>query len=162
MHNYVFIYALTMVAILVKRSRVPALFMLASYVVFVAFTLNIQNDKAYYMAVTIQEAILCTLFAIHYFKTNFTNSKYMAYMSFIGVINHIYGRIVYGYMLDTGIYIAVGLFVVSAQIILMLIRPIDDGIYRSPFRSCCLRFNSSVSDKPSSKMPVKVGKEEIK
>lgn len=149
-----------MIAIFIKRSRITALFLAASYVAFISYTLNIPNDKLYYIAVTIQEAILCTLFAAHYFKTNSVNSKYMAYISAVGVLNHIYGRIVYGYMLDTGIYVAVGLLIVSAQIILMIIRPLNDGIHRSPYRSCRVRTYFSAGNKPSSKMPIKVGKEE--
>ena len=162
MQNYVFLIILAFIFAFKKRSRTPALIMIISYVFYLLVTNNIASDKIYYIGVTLQEAVLCTLFSLHYFKTGLVNSKYMAYLSFAGVFVHIYGRIVYGYMSDTGTYVFLCIAVVSAQIILMLMRPINDGIHTGAFRSCRLRFNSSASNKPSAKMPVKVDKESVK
>lgn len=160
MHNYVALSFLVIIAALNSKSRTPALCMAASYLFYIIFTLNIESDRVFYIAITLQEAILCTLFAVHYFKTEYVNSKYLAYLSFAGVLNHIYGRIVYGYMLDTGIYVAVGLLIVSAQIILMIIRPLNDGIHRSPYRSCRVRTYFSAGNKSNQNMQTQVSEEE--
>lgn len=160
MLNCVFLIIFIAIARFVKRSRVPALFMATSYAFYILVTLNLASDKMFYVTVTLQEAFLCVLFATHYIYTGFNNSKYMAFLSAAGVVIHIYGRMVYGYAWDESIYKALCFAVVSAQIILMLIRPIKDGIFKRPFRGCCLRANLSDSYKPSSKMPIKVGKEE--
>lgn len=159
MLSYIFLITFVLLAIFNNRSRVPAFIMAASYFVYISFTNEIESSKLFYMILTLQELITGVLVALHYRATSYYNSKYIAQISFVAVFIHIYGRIVYQHDLDTIYYFALSVSVVLAQILLMIIRPLRNGLYTTTYRNIILCFNGRYSLLSIFKMPIERQKE---
>lgn len=157
--DLVFLAAFVMLFLFRSIYRAPALIMSVSYTLYISVTNTITDAPTFYLALTIQELITGYMLSLSYKITNIKNVLYMSYLSFFGVFNHLYGRIAYGYDLDTGLYVILCLSVVSMQIILMIQRPMHDGIHRSPNRVGRIFFNIGTGNKSNTKVPTKIGKE---
>lgn len=160
MWGYIFLITLILIFFFNKDSKIPAFILASSYALYISMTNLIVNDIAYYMALSMQELITGFLVALHYRFTGYCNSKYVAQISFIAVFIHIFGRITYQYDLNTAYYFALSFTVVMSQIILLIIRPLRDGLCTTAYRNLILYFTRHSRQIPIFKMQINSKKEE--
>ena len=152
MQNYIFLSALLCILLAMPRNRVPALLMAISYLIYIFGVNKVESNVLYYLLVTVQEFVIGFTITMHYLKTGYMNSLYIAYCSFLGVFVHIYGRIVYGADADPFIYIGLCLLVVICQLMLMLTGRIEDGFIKHIERMFAVFVNRFASQKSIFKM----------
>lgn len=157
MQNYIFLIIFVLIFALSKRNRLVSSAMIVGYVIYIFIVNPVNNDKLYYMLVTVLDFSIGVFMVWVYIKKDYINAKYIAYCSFFSVFVHIYGRIIYSTGSGTQVYVLLCLLVVTTKITLMLIRPLNDGIFRDFNRVNIIRFNNCVDKKCFFNMQAKKG-----
>lgn len=141
-----------------KENRGVSFVLVVNYVIYIFFINPVESDKFYYILVTLLDAcagfyLLLIYHGRYYLEARYI--KYIAYLSFISVFVHIYGRIIYGLASNTEFYVNLCVLIVVTQILLMSIRAVDDGIYRYRKGNFNLYFNNLFSAKCNTKFQVR-------
>ena len=157
MQNYIFLTIFVLIFALSKRNRLVSLTMIAGYVVYIFIINPIDSDRLYYLLTASLDFFIGIFMVWVYLNKDYVNAKYLAFCSFASFFIHVYGRIIYDFGTDTKLYVLLCVLVVITKITLMLIRPLNNGIFRTSNRSSFIRFNGCPDKKCNIKMQTKEG-----
>lgn len=164
MQNYIFLAIFVLIFsasfFIRKESRSSSLIMIVAYVIYIIFINPVSSAKFYYFLVASLDACIGFYMLLSFYKNYNYNTLYIALLSFTSVFVHIYGRIVYGYELDSIYYKVFCIMIVLAQSLLMIIRPLDNGLfgniklYKGFNRGTRLCLDSLIDKKFSARMQI--------
>lgn len=159
MQNYIFLIIFVLIFAFSKRNRLVSFVMIAGYVAYIYIINPVDSDKLYYLLTASLDFFIGIFMVWVFLNKNYVNAKYIAYCSFASFFIHIYGRIIYGIDANSETYVLLCLLVVITKITLMLIRPLNNGVFRSFDRRDIIRLNDCTNQKCNFKMQTKKGSE---
>ncbi len=157
MQNYIFLTIFVLIFAFSKRNRLISAPMIAGYVVYIFIINPIDSDRLYYLLTASLDFFIGAFMVWVYLNKDYINAKYIAFCSFLSFFIHFYGRIIYDFNADSQLYVLLCVLVVITKITLMLIRPLNNGIFRSTDRSSFIRFNGCSDPKHDIKVQIKEG-----
>lgn len=157
MQNYIFLSIFILIFAFSKRNRLASLVMIVAYMVYIFLINPVDNDRLYYLLTASLDFFVGFFMVALYLKTGYVNAKYIAYCSFISFFVHVYGRIVYDFEGDTSIYVMLCVLIVITKVSLMIIRPLNNGVFRHSNRSSFICFDGRINKELGTKVQAKKG-----
>jgi len=159
MHNYIFLIIFVLIFTFSKRNRLVSSVMIIGYVAYIFIINPVTSDKLYYLLTASLDFFIGVFMVWIFINKNYVNAKYIAYCSFASFFIHLYGRIIYGLDANSETYVLLCLLVVITKITLMLMRPLNNGVFRSFNRRGIIRLDGCTDQKCNFKMQTKKGSE---
>ena len=123
MYTYQYIFILIFFLLLfVKCSRFAALIFISSYFIYVPFILDLSGER-YYDACALMELIKGYLLNI--------SNKLVSYLCYVLIVINFLGFAMYENYMDPLPYDIICSIILAVQIILLIIRPLTNGSYRT-------------------------------
>ena len=155
MQNYIFLIIFVLIFVFSKRNRLVSSIIIIGYVVYIFIINPVASDKLYYLLASALDFFIGILMVMVFIKNDYINAKYIAYCSFASFFIHVYGRIIYEIEANSQIYITLCILIVILKILLMIIRPLNNGIFRNFNGSGFVFFNDCFNKKCDIKMQTK-------
>jgi hypothetical protein len=133
--------------------------MIVGYVAYIFIINPVTDDKIYYLLTAALDFFIGIFMVWVFIEKDYVNAKYIAYCSFASFFIHVYGRIIYGMEANSETYVLLCLLVVITKITLMLIRPLNNGIFGNFNRSSIIRLDDCTDQKCNFEMQAKKGSE---
>lgn len=159
MQNYIFLIIFVLIFAFSKINRLISFVMIVGYVAYIFIINPVDNNKLYYLLTASLDFFIGVFMVWVYIEKDYINAKYIAYCSFASFFIHVYGRIIYGIEANSEIYVLLCLLVVITKITLMLIRPLNNGVFRGFDRGGIVRLDDCTDQKCNFKMQTKKGSE---
>ncbi len=172
---FILIYALSFFKI--KNSRSPALIMLIGYVLYICFihpvvyqivkpVSEIESAHLYFLLLGVLDTCIGLFMCRLYLKNKNQTAKYIAYLEFFSVINHLCARIVYYPGWSKGDYYSIyqnTSILIVLSIMIVMLWPLIHGpilsllrlLNRVFYRKYYLGFVASVSVERNTKVEIK-------
>jgi len=157
MQNYIFLIIFVLIFAFSKRNRLVSSAMIIGYVAYIYIINPVDSDKLYYLLTASLDFFIGVFMVWVFLNRDYVNAKYIAYCSFASFFVHIYGRIIYGIEADSQLYVLLCILVVITKITLMLIRPLNNGIFGSSNRGGFICVNGCLDQKRNIEMQTKKG-----
>lgn len=157
MQNYIFLIIFVLIFAFSKRNRLVSSIMIMGYVAYIFIINPVTSDKLYYLLTASLDFFIGVFMVWIFINKDYINAKYIAYCSFASFFIHIYGRIIYGIDANSQLYVLLCVLVVITKITLMLVRPLDNGIFGTFNRGGIIRLNDCVDQECNFKMQTKKG-----